>query len=261
MEHFDFKLNINKALLFDQSLKEYYENEPSFYSYIGINYNRNDILSLKFYYVFFESTKLRVNFPIKELANEFELALKNIPRQAFLFGSNGGGITLTFKVNSIGNNSIGFYLRQNGRNEKYVSNIISLYPELNLNESDFEDGFGQYYLLNDNIKEEKQYVYLKPTSKLILLENKYGINYSNARGVEISSANSSKIFEHKFIALGGQELFNDTFVNNVPEEFLKIINDLKSKMICPATTIDNSINTCYTYKSNCNLVIDFLNEL
>jgi hypothetical protein len=248
---------INKIELFNQILLPYIQKSTTFYSYIGINYNKESVLSFKCYYVFFDQSLFNHGFPIGNLEQLYYSNIKYASPHVSNFRSSGGGITLTIKFDEEINTSIGFYLRQNKNNTPFVSNIISQYPDLFLEKTDFEPGYGNYVMFKNDIIEESQYVYLNNVNKLHSLANLSGIDYSNARSIEISSSNKSNFFNHKFIALGGPELIENSFDKNIPLDFPKIIRELGAKLICPSTNWHNDTFSCYAYLGNSNLVSSF----
>ncbi len=258
MEHFDLNKIKFETNLFDLALNKFYINSKNSYSYIGINYHDQSVLSLKFYYVFFDIIQFKNHFPIENLKIDFDEYINDASDMVYEPRSNGGGLTIVIKFNQNADKAVGFYLRCNGDNSQYVSNIINCYPELNLNKNDFESGFGRYVMFQNELKENNIYLYLKPNLKLATLENQYGIAYSKSRGIEISCANSMNINKHKFIALGGAELMSNDFIAKIPDTFKQLAKSLNSVLICPAMNKNGSIFTSYIYNNSINLVREFV---
>lgn len=258
---FKWKNVITEAELFDDRLSLFYKTSELFYSYVGVNYNKNEITSLKFYYVFFDPSIFEFNFPLIALKHDYEKSIERSSSSVFNYLSNGGGITLTIKFNKYGNSSIGYYLRQQANDHTYTRNIINNYPELNLTPNDFEQDYGEYCMLIGGRKEKTYYVYLRPSTHLSLIEKACGIKFSSAKGIEISSANINDRSAHKFIAMGGPELIGEDFLKKIPADFLNLTTSTGAKLICPATSINFLNNSCYAYKNKSNLVSEFLNKI
>lgn len=258
MEHFNLKKISSDVNLFDKRMRMFYNKSEANYSYIGINYQNQNILSLKFYYVFFDLMQFKNHFPFADLNKNFYDIIEHASDLVYEPKSNGGGLTLTTKFNGLGEKSIGFYLRCNGDNSQFVSNIMNCYPDLSLIKEDFEPGFGSYFMLIDGIITTNNYVYLKPTSKLKELEEKYEIAFSKSQGIEIASANCNFPNKQKFIALGGPELMGKGFLNKIPKNFKEIAEKMNAKFICPAINGGELFNTCYIFRNDTNLVNSFI---
>ena len=255
------RLNIlNELIKFDSTLRPFYSNSESFYSFFGINFNDKEVTSVKFYYVFFDPLIFKSGFPLIELQENYEKSILHSSKHVGQYLSNGGGTTLTIKFDCLGEASIGYYFRKLGNNCMFISNILDCYPSYKLKREDFESGYGEYLMLRKGKTERSEYIYLKNRVKFSKFHEETGINFKLANCIEISSANIKNTNSHKFIAIGGTELFGDSFKNNIPNEFTQLANKLGAKLICPATYLNQKKYSCYAYKNNSNLVNSFIKE-
>lgn len=216
------------------------------HSMIGFNFTNDSIVSIKLYFVFYGSGTDVDNFSIVELQSlfrhfyqqrdEYYLTTKMTP---------GGGITLTLKFDSNLQTTEGFYFRLKQSNQHLIDNIQHIYPKYNFQKSDFESGYGQYVLLKGKEIETKEYLYLKDGTKLIDLENKYGILFSQTKHIELSSANSTDLSSHKFIAIELEKMFTSSFKSKIPAEIVHYATMNKLNFICPAVSISEKIQTIY----------------
>lgn len=218
------------------------------YKMIGYNFNDNGISSIKFYFVFFSNYFIfsKDNFPIPRLREKFE-EYYTIKHDYFLKNkfTAGGGLTFTIKFNENGDIKEGFYFRNQSENSKLIQNIIDLYPKLDIHFADFEAGYGNYVLLqNDKILESK-YIYLNNTTKLYPLQKESGILYTQCSSVEISSADIKENNKQKFIALSLDNLIDQSFMNIIPDSISSYAFQNKARLICPATSIKRDINSIY----------------
>lgn len=204
---------------------------------IGFNYRNNQIISTKFYYVFYEDLALDCLFPIMELKEYYKKYIEQ--RSEFHFKTkltSGGGLTFTIKYDEQLNVTRGFFFRLTNNNETFVNRLIRLYPEFNFNSADFESGYGQYVLYNQEGVKTSEYLYLKSTEKLVSIEDKYGISLSETNCIEISSARENNTADHKFIAMGGAPVMKENFKKNIPESIKNIITGTELQFCCPAFT-------------------------
>jgi hypothetical protein len=253
-----FKI-LNELVKFNNNLRPFYSNTDLFYSYFGINYNDKGVTSIKFYYVFFDILNFNRDFPIPELKVLFQESIQTCSNHINQYLADGGGITLAIKFDSLGNRSVGYYLRKSGDNESLASNIINTYSSFNLKQEDFDSGYGEYVMLIKNKLEKNEYIYLKNVEKLMGFFQPIGIDLNFANCIEIGSANLKDINAHKFIAIGGPELIGDSFKKNLPKDFIELLDILQAKLICPAVYNKQNKYTCYAYKKNNNLVENFIN--
>ncbi len=197
---------------------------------VGFNYTKNEILSTKFYFVFYGDLPLSNYFPIKELKEDYKsilpyyskkhLSTKYLP---------GGGLTLTIKFDAMNKVSKGFYVRVERDNSDLLNRAKKIYSQYHIEDNDFENGYGQYVMLHQDFKEYNQYVYLKSGDKLA---NLYDIPFEKADAVEMSSImtnNDSK--PSKIIAIGNSHLVTDSFYHNMPDDLLNL--GCKN-LVCPA---------------------------
>lgn len=251
---------LNKLIKFNSTLSPFYSDTELFYSYFGINFNNNEVTSIKFYYVFFDPLIFKLQFPILELKENFEKSISHSSEHVLQYLVSGGGITLTIKFDRHGEASMGYYFRKNGNNEMFISNILDCYPNYKLEREDFESGFGEYVMLSKGRTARSEYIYLENKIKFSKFHEETGINYKLANCIEISSANIKIPNSHKFIAIGGTELFGDSFKKNIPTEFTQLTNKIGAQLICPATFLNREKYSCYAWKNKFNLVNSFIRE-
>lgn len=218
------------------------------YSYIGYNFSSNEITSVKFYYVVFDNLNLNDPFPIPNLENDYKemVLLKSNYHFSTPF-TPGGGCTFTIKVDQERKYTKGFFFRINDNNSALINNIQTQYPEQSFEESDFEDGYGQYVLDKDGISVKNEYLYLKNNIKVANFQEKYGIKFSKTPSIEISSAGVDNHFSQKFIALGGRGLIEESFYNRIPSSVIESLKDLCVEFCCPSINPNKGEYTIYAF--------------
>ena len=159
---FDSLLTNKEFEAFNSKMFELDKINKMNHTMIGFNYNIEQIISTKFYYTFYSDSNIDKSFPIPELNEVYKnvhLKISNYHlKEKFV---PGGGITFVIKFDNSFNVTRGFFFRVNDDNRKLINNLIRLYPELNFTLDDFENGFGQYVLINKNGIEYNEYLYLK----------------------------------------------------------------------------------------------------
>lgn len=217
------------------------------YSYIGFNYSEEKVISVKFYYVFFENIDFQGRFPIPELENIYKKMINDssVYHLTTPF-TPGGGCTFTIKFDFDETITKAFFFRVKNNNSEIVHNIQKLYPIFSFNTSDFEDGYGQYVLWKNGDCIKNEYLYLTNSGRIHAIETKYGIHFSKTPCTEISSA-GDVASSQKFIALGGDNLMSEAFLDKIPCSIRNIVKGLNVELCCPAVNPSKEEFTIYAY--------------
>jgi hypothetical protein len=230
---------------FQKSMVQFSDKIKINHTMLGFNFMKNEISSIKFYYVFFGKLPAAEFFPIPELQNEYD-QLISISSEKHLINKYlaGGGLTLTIKFDDKNNASKGFFLRLESDNSRLKANAKKIYGQFHLEDEDFEDGFGQYIMLKGNQIEKSRYMYLKNTGKIQRL---YDIPFDISTAIELSAIETNGTKESKLIAIGTSEMITDEFYRSMPKTIQKLN---RSNLVCPSINLHTKEHSIY-YFSMC----------
>lgn len=250
MNHGEFIRN-EEFIHFNEAMLKLANNHQPNYSYLGFNFTKKEIVSTKCYYVFFGKLEFNYDFPILGLEQVYNEKIANCSpfhiSTPLVFG---GGITFAIKTDKKGVLTKAFFFRVKLDNRPLLNNLFELYPELNLDISDFEEGYGQYVFLKEGKITTSEYVYLVNTSKLNVFNEYSRLDYSKAPCVEISNAGSIEKSNQKFIALAGDEIRYKDFNDHIPFDLNEITSKWNFKSFATATQISSSQRSIYFFRNN-----------
>lgn len=240
--NFDIILANPEFIDFNKKMLELGKVMEMNHTMVGFNFKNKQIISTKFYYVFFGKGDIQGMFPILELEKDYKNLLnKKSNYHLTTQYTPGGGITFVVKFDKLLNSTKGFYFRLDVDNRDLINNVVNLYPELNFNINDFENGYGQYVLYDNKSVKFNEYLYLRNTNKI---KDTNEIPFSLAKTIELSSSKSINRKENKFIAIGGHEIVNDNFFDQMPNELKKAD---KSNWVCPAINFETGVRSIYYF--------------
>lgn len=210
-------------------------------SYLGFNFSENKITSVKIYFVVYTNTILKSEFPIPEL---YYLFLKNIqtasPHITEKF-STGGGITFSIKV-KLGTNSLeyGYYLRCNELSSEEKETITL--DKIPFNIKLLPQSWGVYNTLENAETRLAIYAYTNPIDLFPTIQHD-NIHFQDIRGVEIAKLNNPQ--DLKYIYIGGDTLFKDSLIKQIPEELIAFKNTFSLNLVCPAFNQQHKLCSVY----------------
>lgn len=209
---------------------------------VGFNYTKDEILSTKFYFVFYGTLPKPSSFPIDELREDYDCLFPYYSKKHLLTKYlPGGGLTFAIKFDKKNRVSKGFYIRLDRENCELREQAKKIYSQFYFEDDDFEDGYGQYVMLHQDNKEYSQYVYLKDGKKL---SNLCGIPFDRANSVELSAIKTDGSHSSKLIAIGVSDLISTDFYNNMPDA----LSNLNCKnLVCPAVNIHSKQYSIYNF--------------
>lgn len=161
------------------------------YSYLGVNYQGDELQSLKLYYTFFDLPEQGAKFPIPELQARFEAYRREISeyhiRTPFVPGC---GITFCFKLSKDEGVSVGVYFRVLCDASGYLSRLADRFADVpGWSEKAFDKtGVLKYlsYSISEGVR-ERSYVYCAPCQFLDMFDEEAGVRLSAADCMEIST--------------------------------------------------------------------------
>lgn len=217
-------------------------------SYIGFNFENNEITSVKIYFVVFSNNISPEDFPIKELYSEF---IENLINQSPLVKekfANGGGITFSIKaIKGQDHIEYGYYLRckrLTRQEEPLIDRSFKPFDAQVLS-----DSIGVYHTIFDGLTQIHLYGYTNP-SELFPSIQQDKINFEKIRGVELAKINQPE--KLKYIYLGGEDVFKRELLNQIPEEIISFRNKFSLNFVCPAFNLTHKLCSVY--------LTDFLNK-
>lgn len=201
-----------KEIINSDTFKEFHikmtsniEVEKLSFSYLGINYKGNRIISYKFYYVFFGLESI-VYFPIPELEDyffQYRSAFSSVHINTQVGVGNGITFTIKFDVNL--NVSKGVYFRVVESSDNYIKLFLS---KINLSIDDYIDFFDRnshlkYLAIGQNGINTRNYIYCHTPSHFNQFDNISDIPFSNSDYIEISTdwEDSEQFDNMRFISL------------------------------------------------------------
>ena len=235
-------------------------------SIIGLDFKDNKLLSIKFYYVFFEKTDINEDFPIPELKDQYNKYIHYASSNLNSIFSPGCGLTFALKFDFNLEVSKGIFFRIDADNKDLINNVSTLYSEFNFLPEDFEKGLGIFLYARKGKLSENKYIYLKNTKKMEIWDDQYDIPFSKAETIEINNANSSEK-KQKFLTIKTGKETTEPFLNKMPEIILKTIKDwdvnLWSKAINPNSEVYSVylFNKPLFYDPENDLIQIFLNKI
>lgn len=239
-------LNSADFLAFHHSMLNYAKVMDASHTMIGFNYKHNEISSVKFYYVFNAVKGGSDSCPIPSLAAEYSAFMRHAAWDRVMARlSAGAGITFAIKFDRYFSNTKGFFFRLDKSNKELVRNVSDIHKSLQLNDDDFYNGYGQYVLENSSIISTSEYLYLRNTHKLSVLESEAGIAFSQAGCVEISASGSCDRSDQKFIGIGTGSLIRKEFLQRIPSSIPNYFKGMEWQFCCPAYAPDKEQSTIY----------------
>jgi hypothetical protein len=227
---------------FQKSMVQFSDEMELNHTMLGFNFIENEILSTKFYYIFFGKLPAAEFFPIPELQNEYDKLIP-ISSEKHLINKYlpGGGLTLTIKFDNNGNARKGLFLRLKSDNATLKANAKKIYSQFHLEDEDFEDGFGQYIMLQGAEIEKSRYVYMKNTGKIKKL---YDIPFDITTSIELSAIETNGTKESKLIAIGTSEIITDEFYQSMPKTIQKL---KRTNLVCPSINLHTKERSIYYF--------------
>lgn len=226
-------------------------------SYIGFNFNQNQLLSVKLYYVVFTIDFLISDFPLKELIDHFSKHW--IRRSTFVHQqySNGGGLTFSIKIDLDSQVEYGYYLRcvdfDNCENKLIPKKNNSLGVSL-----EQSTDFGVYQTIKNNQISAKLYGYVTAGNHFPSAISSL-VNFDNIRGVEIARINNE--YDQKYIYLGGEDVFTSKLISKIPSEVEMFRNRNELNYVCPAFSNKNELFSVYLTNFKSNSILPEIHQL
>lgn len=246
-----------------QSLMSIVDDDLSipYRDWIGINFNENQIESIKFYFSFYslESVNKAVKTGIIEdsiIDTFYELYTKAPAQFLNSFEEYGSGITFSVKWNNQGKRSTGiFYRLQNSSILPFEKILV----ENRLNEFSFEESKG-VFILQDSDKQIyfKYYFYSNDRNLVTKFANKLELSdlLLQTKKIEISSGKGNIINSSdkdlKIILLGNELEISRLYLNtycfpNQKTTIQMFAEENNLNIYCPAFYINKPIQSCYFF--------------
>lgn len=210
-------------------------------SYIGFNFHKNLITTIKLYFVLYSDELPFETFPIPPLENEFLSHWNNKSNFVNEPHSNGGGLTFSIKIDRQNIIEYGYYLRCAHFSEENVINFSMKSLPFGTSFENTTD-FGVYNTIKNNIVQSKIYGYVTPAEHP-LQAIKHLIQESNIRGIEVARIDNNE--DQKFICLGGENVFTSKLESEIPNEIHSFQTSNNLKFICPAFSTEHKLCSVY----------------
>jgi hypothetical protein len=226
-------------------------------SYMGFNFEGNEVTSVKFYFVVFADSISINDFPISELYQMFENNIENRSPLVLEKFSNGGGITFSIKVKLINDNiEYGYYLRclKLMPEEKELIDSIDIPFGVNL----LSESLGVYNTIDSLKCRTEIYGYLNPIDLYPAIQQHY-VQFENIRGVEIAKLNNPQNF--KYVYIGGDALFKDRLIALIPKEVITFKEMFHLNLVCPAFNQHHNLCSVYLTDFANNSILPSINYL
>lgn len=210
-------------------------------SYIGFNFENGEITSVKIYLVVFTNTISKEEFPISTLYSKFEENRSNKSHLVTEKFANGGGITFSVKLKKgLEHLEYGYYMRC-----KQLTPEESILVNKEFKPFDapvLTDSLGTYNTILDGKQQTHIYGYTNPSDLFPRVQKDY-VNYEKIRGVELAKINDPE--KLKYIYLGGEDVFKEALLTQIPQEIISFKNAFDLNFVCPAFDLKHKLCSVY----------------
>ncbi|MFN4973223.1 MAG: hypothetical protein ACK4Y6_05830 [Bacteroidota bacterium] len=210
-------------------------------SYIGFNFENGEITSVKIYLAVFTNTISVKEFPISPLYSKFEENLSNKSHLVTEKFANGGGITFSIKLKK-GHEHLeyGYYMRCKQLTSQESMLVNKLFKPFDA--PILTDSLGIYNTIFDGEQQTHVYGYTNPSDLFPETQKDY-VNYEKIRGVELAKINNPE--KLKYIYLGGEDVFKEVLLTQIPHEIISFKNAFALNFVCPAFNLKHKLCSVY----------------